>query len=129
LLLRVFGGSVAETKKNESVMATMIGNIINNLQITVKNIHVRYEDKLSTPDVRPTFLPFPHLLADHATTGIRWMEQSDDRGLVDTKRGEEGYVSVERGEGGEQGEDEPGRKRRKGNGFRRWHGTSAKGTG
>lgn len=40
-----------ETKKNESVMATMIGNIINNLQITVKNIHVRYEDRLSTPDV------------------------------------------------------------------------------
>jgi hypothetical protein len=57
------GHLVAETKKNESVMAAMIGNIVNNLQITVKNIHVRYEDKLSTPDVSLlTFFP-PPLLA------------------------------------------------------------------
>jgi hypothetical protein len=33
-------------------MAGMIANIINNLQVTVRNIHLRYEDKLSTPDVR-----------------------------------------------------------------------------
>lgn len=31
-------------------MAGMIANIINNLQVTVRNIHLRYEDKLSTPD-------------------------------------------------------------------------------
>jgi hypothetical protein len=32
----------------------MIGQIVNNLQITVRNVHVRYEDNLSTPDVCPT---------------------------------------------------------------------------
>ena len=41
-----------EQRKNESVMAGLIKNVINNLQITVKNIHIRYEDRLSTPEVR-----------------------------------------------------------------------------
>lgn len=44
-------GGGADQKKNESLMAGMIANIINNLQVTVRNIHLRYEDKLSTPDV------------------------------------------------------------------------------
>lgn len=30
-------------------MASLTAKIINNLQVTVKNIHVRYEDKLSVP--------------------------------------------------------------------------------
>lgn len=30
----------------------MTAKIINNLQVTVKNIHVRYEDNLSVPGVR-----------------------------------------------------------------------------
>lgn len=50
----------ADQKKNESLMAGMIANIINNLQVTVRNIHLRYEDKLSTPDVGP---PSPSFLS------------------------------------------------------------------
>lgn len=30
---------------------SMTAKIINNLQVTVKNIHVRYEDKYSVPGV------------------------------------------------------------------------------
>ena len=52
--LRSWVAVAEEQRKNESVMAGLIKNVINNLQITVKNIHIRYEDRLSTPEVRPT---------------------------------------------------------------------------
>lgn len=31
---------------------SLIAKIVNNVQVTIKNIHVRYEDKLSVPGVR-----------------------------------------------------------------------------
>ncbi|EIW86715.1 vacuolar protein sorting-associated protein 13 [Coniophora puteana RWD-64-598 SS2] len=35
--------------QNEGLWSSLTAKIINNLQITVKNIHIRYEDKLSVP--------------------------------------------------------------------------------
>ncbi|KAJ8084001.1 Vacuolar protein sorting-associated protein 13A [Marasmius tenuissimus] len=38
-----------ESPQQQGLIASLIAKIINNLQITVKNIHIRYEDKLSVP--------------------------------------------------------------------------------
>ncbi|BGP36549.1 Vacuolar protein sorting-associated protein 13 [Rhodotorula kratochvilovae] len=38
-----------EEQKNQSFTASLINKIVDNLQIEVRNIHVRYEDKLSVP--------------------------------------------------------------------------------
>lgn len=38
-------------------MQSIIAKIINNVQVTVKNIHIRYEDNLSVPGV--STCPFP----------------------------------------------------------------------
>jgi vacuolar protein sorting-associated protein 13A/C len=53
-LLHMRGGTdaVAEnTQQTQGLWASLIAKIINNFQITVKNIHIRYEDKLSVPGV------------------------------------------------------------------------------
>ncbi len=38
--------------QTQGLWESLTAKIINNLQVTVKNIHVRYEDKLSVPGVR-----------------------------------------------------------------------------
>lgn len=44
------GMSAEEAQKNESFTSSLVTKIVDNLQITVKNIHVRYEDTLSNPE-------------------------------------------------------------------------------
>ncbi|CEH13766.1 Vacuolar protein sorting-associated protein [Ceraceosorus bombacis] len=44
------GVSEADAQKNESFTSSLVTKIVDNLQITVRNIHVRYEDKLSNPE-------------------------------------------------------------------------------
>ncbi|PWW77256.1 DUF1162-domain-containing protein [Tuber magnatum] len=43
------GMSPEELQKNQSFTNSLVTKILDNLQITVKNIHIRYEDSLSTP--------------------------------------------------------------------------------
>ncbi|GAA5969299.1 hypothetical protein JCM11641_007543 [Rhodosporidiobolus odoratus] len=43
------GMSAEEEQKNQSFTASLVTKIVDNLQIEVRNIHVRYEDKLSVP--------------------------------------------------------------------------------
>lgn len=43
------GLSQEEQKKNQSFTQSLVTKIVDNLQVTVKNIHVRYEDSISTP--------------------------------------------------------------------------------
>lgn len=43
------GLSAEEEKKNQSFTQSLITKIVDNLQVTVKNIHVRYEDSISAP--------------------------------------------------------------------------------
>lgn len=43
------GLSQEEQKKSQSFTASLVSTIVNNLQITVKNIHIRYEDSISAP--------------------------------------------------------------------------------
>lgn len=43
------GLSQEEQQKSQSFTDSMVTTIVNNLQITVKNIHVRYEDSISAP--------------------------------------------------------------------------------
>jgi vacuolar protein sorting-associated protein 13A/C len=43
------GMSQEEQQKNQSFTDSLVTKIVDNLQITVKNIHVRYEDSISTP--------------------------------------------------------------------------------
>ncbi|KAK7064233.1 hypothetical protein R3P38DRAFT_3417731, partial [Favolaschia claudopus] len=38
-----------DTPQSQGLIQSLIAKIINNLQVTVKNIHIRYEDKLSVP--------------------------------------------------------------------------------
>jgi vacuolar protein sorting-associated protein 13A/C len=40
-----------EDNKNQGVLESLIGKIVNNVQITVRNIHIRYEDSVSVPSV------------------------------------------------------------------------------
>ncbi|CRK28474.1 hypothetical protein BN1723_003552 [Verticillium longisporum] len=43
------GLSSEEQKKNQSFTQSLVTKIVDNLQVTIKNIHVRYEDSISTP--------------------------------------------------------------------------------
>src|SRR5277367_3682344 len=43
------GLSQEEQKKSQSFTESLVSTIVNNLQISVKNIHVRYEDSISAP--------------------------------------------------------------------------------
>lgn len=43
------GLSQEEQKKSQSFTSSLVTKIIDNLQVTVKNIHVRYEDSISAP--------------------------------------------------------------------------------
>ncbi|CAL1695807.1 unnamed protein product [Somion occarium] len=38
-----------DTQQSQGLISSLITKIINNLQVTIKNIHIRYEDKLSVP--------------------------------------------------------------------------------
>jgi vacuolar protein sorting-associated protein 13A/C len=39
--------SVAEEKQTASFVTQLVTKIVDNLQITIKNIHIRYEDRIS----------------------------------------------------------------------------------
>lgn len=41
----------ADSAQSQGLIASLVTKIINNLQVTVRNIHIRYEDKLSVPGV------------------------------------------------------------------------------
>jgi vacuolar protein sorting-associated protein 13A/C len=43
------GMSAEEEQKNQSFTASMVTAIVDNVQVTVKNIHIRYEDSISDP--------------------------------------------------------------------------------
>ncbi|GAA5898641.1 hypothetical protein JCM6882_000886 [Rhodosporidiobolus microsporus] len=43
------GMSAEEEQKNQSFTASLVTKIVDNLQIEIRNIHIRYEDKLSVP--------------------------------------------------------------------------------
>ncbi|TFY80723.1 hypothetical protein EWM64_g3289 [Hericium alpestre] len=50
-LLHVQSEDVGEDgPQQQGLLESLIAKIVNNLQITIKNIHIRYEDKLSVPD-------------------------------------------------------------------------------
>ena len=42
----------SDSPQQQGLLSSLIAKVINNLQVTVKNIHIRYEDKLSVPGVR-----------------------------------------------------------------------------
>lgn len=41
-----------DSAQTQGLIQSLITKIINNVQVTIKNIHVRYEDKISVPGVR-----------------------------------------------------------------------------
>jgi vacuolar protein sorting-associated protein 13A/C len=43
------GMSAEEQQKNQSFTASMVTAIVDNVQVTIKNIHIRYEDSISDP--------------------------------------------------------------------------------
>ena len=43
------GMSPEEQQKNQTFTATLVTAIVNNLQVTIKNIHIRYEDTIADP--------------------------------------------------------------------------------
>ncbi len=42
--------SSEDEQKNQSFTSSLITKIVDNLQFTVRNIHIRYEDSLSNPE-------------------------------------------------------------------------------
>lgn len=40
-----------EEKKNATFVNQLITKVVDNLQVSINNIHVRFEDKLSNPEV------------------------------------------------------------------------------
>ena len=40
-----------ETTQTQGLLQSLLTKVINNVQVTVKNIHIRYEDSLSVPGV------------------------------------------------------------------------------
>lgn len=55
-VLRSSGADVSpeEDQRSQGVFESLINRMINNLQVTVRNIHVRYEDSVSVPGVCTT---------------------------------------------------------------------------
>jgi vacuolar protein sorting-associated protein 13A/C len=43
---------IDDSPQSQGLWSSLTAKIINNLQVTIKNIHIRYEDKLSVPGVR-----------------------------------------------------------------------------
>lgn len=43
-----------ESTQTQGLLQSLIAKIVNNVQVTIRNIHVRYEDKLSVPGVCPS---------------------------------------------------------------------------
>ncbi|KAA1471483.1 DUF1162-domain-containing protein [Dentipellis sp. KUC8613] len=41
--------SPTEDPQEQGLLASLVAKIVNNLQVTIKNIHIRYEDKISVP--------------------------------------------------------------------------------
>ncbi|KAI8625069.1 vacuolar protein sorting-associated protein 13 [Xylariaceae sp. FL1651] len=95
------GLSHEEQKKSQSFTESLVTKIVDNLQVTVKNIHVRYEDSISAPghpfalgitleefsavstdgEWKPTFIQntskTTHKLAKLAALGIYWNTDSE----------------------------------------------------
>lgn len=46
-----FALTVDEEKKNATFLNQLITKVVDNLQVSINNIHLRYEDKLSDPKV------------------------------------------------------------------------------
>jgi len=47
--------SQEETTQTQGLLQSLITKAINNVQVTVKNIHIRYEDNMSVPGVIGVF--------------------------------------------------------------------------
>jgi len=41
--------AIEDSQKSQGLIASLITKIVNNLQVTIKNVHIRYEDKISVP--------------------------------------------------------------------------------
>lgn len=46
-----YSETIIDNPQSQGLIASLVTKIINNLQVTVRNIHIRYEDKLSVPGV------------------------------------------------------------------------------
>ncbi|KAF2754047.1 vacuolar protein sorting-associated protein 13 [Pseudovirgaria hyperparasitica] len=104
------GMSAEEQKKNQSFTASLVTTIVDNLQVSVKNIHIRYEDAISHPghafalgitleefsavstdgDWKPTFIQgssaSSHKLATLGSLAVYW---DTDASLMGTGKGEQ----------------------------------------
>lgn len=46
-----------DAAQSQGLVQSLIAKVINNVQVTVKNIHIRYEDSISVPGVRSSVHP------------------------------------------------------------------------
>jgi vacuolar protein sorting-associated protein 13A/C len=66
-------GTSEEANKNESFVAAMTNKILDNLQLKIKNVHIRYEDKLSVPG-HPFSIGFTLAELSAVSTDENWKE-------------------------------------------------------
>ncbi|KAL6708958.1 Vacuolar protein sorting-associated protein 13 [Coniothyrium glycines] len=107
------GMSAEEQQKNQSFTASLVAAIVDNVQVTVKNIHIRYEDSISDPghpfalgvtladfsaistdeNWKPTFITgssaSTHKLATLGSLAIYW---DTDANLIGTGKGSQSSV-------------------------------------
>ncbi|KAI8450966.1 hypothetical protein BY996DRAFT_6432303 [Phakopsora pachyrhizi] len=62
-----------EASKNESFMTAMTNKILDNLQLSIKNVHIRYEDKVSVPG-HPFSVGFTLAELSAVSTNENWEE-------------------------------------------------------
>lgn len=62
-----------ESNKNESFIAAMTNKILDNLQLRIKNVHLRYEDKMSVPG-HPFSVGFTLAELSAVSTDEQWQE-------------------------------------------------------
>jgi vacuolar protein sorting-associated protein 13A/C len=74
-----------EELKEEGFFDKLITKILDNLQLTIKNIHIRYEDRLSTGKDQPFSLGVTLKELSASTTNGEWVPQYFDRNVADNK--------------------------------------------
>ena len=53
---KMFNKSTEDSPQNQGLLDSLTAKIVNNVQVTVKNIHIRYEDNMSVPGVCTFFV-------------------------------------------------------------------------
>lgn len=61
---------LADDKKEQTFIAQLVTKITDNLQFSIENIHIRYEDRSSDPTVSKSYCPAANLIVRSFSRGL-----------------------------------------------------------